>query len=653
MTLKLSIKVVPVLARISYKNHPIAGIYSAIKARKKFSCKMIVTLPSSSGEELKPPSAKGPTALAMSDFWQWRYLLPEFVEVQAVVKRTWVPQSKNLRSNECFLVWEQDDIAKGRGNGMRFLSKQNLLPPPLRPSLPPSPPKYSPPPALLFIFLRIGMGYSNIRGLLTSFSPSLDFFAVSSGDGRIKIWDTVEGQVQTEFAILFHPWLSLDKKRKRKLGSSLLILGTGSGDILALDVSAGQMKWRVSDCHPGFNYGKLAMEVHGFYMEIFSLSVSSDGKTLVTAAAQLNVFNCSDNKKIQKFSGHPGAVRCMIFTDDGKYILSSAVAEHAAGLSVLAISEMGICYFCQKGAAPTIFAAKLQGIAKPASGHIFLAYGLLIKPSFQKILVHSGTDIRLNSSSDGLLLPITQSSKSKQGSNKRNEVSALDRANAEDAVLPMPTFFYLRQQKKGSPYTVRLVPDSSDNVCIVNCSISTGYDAIALKSGWDEYGIAYGRPTTSVHIKQVYLQAFSCSLAFRSEMSGGISNVLVEHLYVYNSNGGVEFRTTKGRGGYIKENVTSDVGMKNVETAFSATGQSGLHPDEKFDPNALPIVDQITLQNVIGSNISLAGKFTGIQESPFTSICLPNVSLAVACYYFLGMFKCSGFFSVCVSRALP
>jgi len=153
----------------------------------------------------------------------------------------------------------------------------------------------------------------------------------------------------------------------------------------------------------------------------------------------------------------------------------------AADLSVLAISEMGICYFwygrnveelrnskptkvslslddpffkSQKGAVPTIFAAKLQGIAKPASGHIFLAYGLPIKPSFEKILVHSGTDIRLNSSSDGLLLPITHSSKSKRGPNKRNEVSALDRANAEDAVLPMPTFFDLHQQKKGNQNSI-------------------------------------------------------------------------------------------------------------------------------------------------------------------------------------------------------
>ena len=41
-------------------------------------------------------------------------------------------------------------------------------------------------------------------------------------------------------------------QKKRKLGSSLLVLGTGSGDVLALDVSAGQLKWRVCDCHPGY-----------------------------------------------------------------------------------------------------------------------------------------------------------------------------------------------------------------------------------------------------------------------------------------------------------------------------------------------------------------------------------------------------------------
>ncbi|KAL4643041.1 putative polygalacturonase isoform X1 [Castanea sativa] len=181
-----------------------------------------------------------------------------------------------------------------------------------------------------------------------------------------------------------------------------------------------------------------------------------------------------------------------------------------------------------------------------------------------------------------------------------------------------------------SPHTVGIVPDSSDNVCIEDCIIKMGYDAIALKSGWDEYGISYGRPTTDVHIRRVHLQSSSgSSLAFGSEMSGGITNVLVEHIHLYNSFSGIEFRTTKGRGGYIEKIIISDVKMENIYLALAATGQCGSHPDDKYDPTALPSLDHITLQDVIGTNITIAGHFTGIQESPFTSLCLSNVSLSI------------------------
>ncbi|XP_048235185.1 WD repeat-containing protein 43 isoform X2 [Ricinus communis] len=392
---------------------------------------------------------------------------------------------------------------------------------------------------------------SNIRDILTAFSPSLDYFAISSGDGRVKIWDTVKGQLQTEFADItssnnadFYTkperghlsidytcmkWLSLDRKRKRKLGSSLLVLGTGSGDVLALDVSAGQLKWTVSDCHPGGvsaisfstsdsciytagadgmcckldpQTGNMLGKFRASTKAISSVSVSPDGKILATAAAQLKTINLSDNKKIQKFSGHPGAVRAMIFTEDGKYILSSAVGERYialwrtdgvkkqtascvlamehpavfldskclenkgvddAGLCVMAISETGVCYtWCgqnveelriakptkivlfsedsknQKGGLRTIFAAKLQGTAKPMAAHVFIACGLLVKPLFQKIVVHSGTDMNLDISQDGILLPMNRPIlKSKKGIDVQNRVTALDRANVEDASLPI------------------------------------------------------------------------------------------------------------------------------------------------------------------------------------------------------------------------
>ncbi|PRQ39316.1 putative transcription factor WD40-like family [Rosa chinensis] len=407
------------------------------------------------------------------------------------------------------------------------------------------------------------MAPSNIRDLLTAFNPSLDLFAITSGDGRIKIWDTVKGQVQTEFTDIVSEedtsifakrerghlsvdytcmkWFTSERKKKRKLGCSLLVLGTGGGDVLALDVAAGQSKWRVTDCHAGrvsaISFARSGSSIYtagadGMICEIDSLtgnllgkfkastkaissmSVSADGKIIATAAAQMKILNLSDHKKIQKFSGHPGAVRCMIFTENGKYILSSAVGERYiavwnidggkkqsasavlamehpavfldsrcidsgevgdAGLYVLAISEVGVCYFwfgknaeelrnakptkisvssedslseTHRGS-PAIFAAILQGIAKSASGQIFVATGLPVKPSFQKLLVHSGTDIKLSSSRDGVLLPISQSLvKSKRGQDVQNRVVALDRANAEDALLPIPKIFDSHEKKK-------------------------------------------------------------------------------------------------------------------------------------------------------------------------------------------------------------
>ncbi|XP_047174705.1 WD repeat-containing protein 43 [Vigna umbellata] len=424
------------------------------------------------------------------------------------------------------------------------------------------------------------MASTDVRGILTAFNPSLDFFAITAGDGRVKIWDTLSGQVQTEFADIASThstttpqnksinghlaldytcikWFSFERKRKRKHASSLLVLGTGSGDVLALDVDAGHLSWRITDCHPGgvraiassanvssiytagadgmvcaidFMTGNLLEKFKASTKAVSCMCVSPDGKTLATAAAQLKIFNCSNHKKIQKFSGHPGSVRCMVFTEDGKYILSSAVGEryvavwridgpkkqsascvlameHPAvfldsrcidivgddmpGICVLAISEVGICYLWfgnsieelrnakatkislsledmpsrnYRGTLPAIYAAKLQGIQKPASGQVFLVYGLLVKPSFRKVLVHSGTDVKLNVSRDGVLLPTSQALvKSKKGTNAQT-VTALDRANAEDALLPIPKIFNSQENEKEKAFQKPLDKDIIDDL---------------------------------------------------------------------------------------------------------------------------------------------------------------------------------------------
>ncbi|KAG1365278.1 putative polygalacturonase [Cocos nucifera] len=181
-----------------------------------------------------------------------------------------------------------------------------------------------------------------------------------------------------------------------------------------------------------------------------------------------------------------------------------------------------------------------------------------------------------------------------------------------------------------SLFTSGIVPDSCSNVCIEDCSINVSYDAIALKSGQDNYGISFGRPSSNIHISNVHLQtSLGSAIAFGSEMSGGIYDIHVERLHVHDSFTGIKFKTIRGRGGFIENIVISDVEMENVHEAFRFTGHCGSHPDDHYDPDALPVIKRITLKNVVGTNISIAGVLSGIEDDPFTAICLSNINLSI------------------------
>ncbi|KAL5700590.1 hypothetical protein ACHQM5_026016 [Ranunculus cassubicifolius] len=163
-----------------------------------------------------------------------------------------------------------------------------------------------------------------------------------------------------------------------------------------------------------------------------------------------------------------------------------------------------------------------------------------------------------------------------------------------------------------SPNTDGIDPDSSDDVCIEDCYISTGDDLIVIKSGWDEYGISYARPSSSITIRRVSGETGSgAGLAIGSEMSGGVSEVHTEDLLFFNSKNGIRIKTAPGRGGYIRNIYISNVTMTNVKIAIRITGQYGEHPDESYDPSAFPLVDKITIKDLVGENISLAGMLEG------------------------------------------
>lgn len=182
----------------------------------------------------------------------------------------------------------------------------------------------------------------------------------------------------------------------------------------------------------------------------------------------------------------------------------------------------------------------------------------------------------------------------------------------------------------GSPNTDGIDPDSSDNVCIEDCYISTGDDLISIKSGWDEYGISFGRPSTNISIHRLTGRTTSAGIAIGSEMSGGVSEVYAEDIYIFDSKSAIRIKTSPGRGGYVRNVYISNMTLINVDIAIRFTGLYGEHPDDSYDRDALPVIERITVVNVIGENIKRAGLIQGIKGDNFVDICLSNITLNVS-----------------------
>ncbi|KAI7732703.1 hypothetical protein M8C21_029624 [Ambrosia artemisiifolia] len=178
-----------------------------------------------------------------------------------------------------------------------------------------------------------------------------------------------------------------------------------------------------------------------------------------------------------------------------------------------------------------------------------------------------------------------------------------------------------------SPNTDGIDPDSSSHVCIEDSYISVGDDLIAVKSGWDQYGIAYGRPSNDITIRRITGSSPFAGIAVGSETSGGVTNVLAEHITLSNTGIGIHLKTNIGRGGVIRNITISNVLMENVRKGIKIAGDVGDHPDENYNPNALPVMKHIRIKNVWGEKVLQAGLIKGLKNSPFTDICLANIHL--------------------------
>ncbi|KAF8044057.1 hypothetical protein BT93_A2128 [Corymbia citriodora subsp. variegata] len=181
-----------------------------------------------------------------------------------------------------------------------------------------------------------------------------------------------------------------------------------------------------------------------------------------------------------------------------------------------------------------------------------------------------------------------------------------------------------------SPNTDGINPDSCTNVRIEDCYIVSGDDCIAIKSGWDQYGIKFGMPTKHVSIRRLTcISPDSATIALGSEMSGGIQDVRVETTSAINTESAVRIKTAPGRGGYVKDIFVKGLLLKTIKYVFWITSNYNSHPPG-YDPNALPVIQGINYRDVVAENVTQSARLEGIKEDPFTGICISNVDIRLS-----------------------
>ncbi|XP_023746424.2 probable polygalacturonase [Lactuca sativa] len=181
-----------------------------------------------------------------------------------------------------------------------------------------------------------------------------------------------------------------------------------------------------------------------------------------------------------------------------------------------------------------------------------------------------------------------------------------------------------------SPNTDGINPDSCSNTRIEDTYIVSGDDCVAVKSGWDEYGISFAMPTDHLIIRRLTcISPYSAAIALGSEMSGGIQDVRAEDIVAINTESAVRIKTGVGRGGFVKDIYVKGMTLHTMKWVFWITGNYGSHADDHWDPNAIPIIQNINYMDVVAENVTMAARLEGISGDSFKGICISNATIGM------------------------
>jgi len=178
--------------------------------------------------------------------------------------------------------------------------------------------------------------------------------------------------------------------------------------------------------------------------------------------------------------------------------------------------------------------------------------------------------------------------------------------------------------------------ESCENVYLTGSSFDVGDDAICIKSGKDEDGRRYARPCRNVVIENCTVYHGHGGFVIGSEMSGGAQNILVRDCKFIGTDVGLRFKSTRGRGGLVKDIWCENIYMKDIvaEAVTFNLYYAGVAATERADAPAqelLPPVDETTpefrdlhFNNIVCAGAKKAIYINGLPELPLKNVEFKN-----------------------------
>lgn len=178
--------------------------------------------------------------------------------------------------------------------------------------------------------------------------------------------------------------------------------------------------------------------------------------------------------------------------------------------------------------------------------------------------------------------------------------------------------------------------ESCQNCEIAGTVFEVGDDGICIKSGKNREAREIEGPCKNIWIHDCKVFDAHGGFVVGSEMSRGVSDILVEDCTFIGTDIGVRFKSAMGRGGVVENIQIKNISMANIiEEAFIFTMGYVLHNLETTKTDEMkstikediPEFKNIFMENIVCSQAKLGIKINGLPELPIHDLKFKNISI--------------------------